>query len=153
MPIATEDTDDLLGPIDYLVVEFPANREPDGSVLVQLYDLVQRGLIRVLDLTFVQRGADGSVAAVSIEDLGLAGEVDTALFADARSGLLDDADLADAGGVLEPGRSAAVLVYENLWAAPFATALRRTGAELVASGRIPVQSILASLDALEPDPR
>ncbi|HEY5856484.1 MAG TPA: DUF6325 family protein [Aldersonia sp.] len=152
-PTAASATDDLLGPIDYLVVEFPAEREPDGSVLVELLDLVHRGLIRVLDLTFVQRGADGSVAAVSIEDLGLAGEIDTALFADAASGLLDDGDLADAGSVLQPGHSAAVLVYENSWAAPFATALRRTGADLVASGRIPVQSILASLDALEPDHR
>ncbi len=152
-PAVAGATDDLLGPIDYLVVEFPAERELDGSVLVELLDLVHRGLIRVLDLTFVQRGADGSVAAVSIEDLGIAGEVDTALFADASSGLLDDADLADAGGVLQPGHRAAILVYENRWAAPFATALRRTGADLVASGRIPVQAILATLDALEPADR
>ena len=131
----------------------PSTANPTVPCWRNCYDLVQRGLIRVLDLTFVQRGADGSVAAVSIEDLGLAGEVDTALFADASSGLLDDADLADAGGVLQPGHSAAVLVYENRWAASFAAALRRTGADLVATGRIPVQAILATLDDLEPADR
>lgn len=140
---------DEMGPIDYLVIEFPADRPPDGSALPLLVDLVDRGLIRVLDLEFVQKGADGSVTGIDIADVGLEGDFDVALFAEAFSGLLDDTDLADAGEALEPGCSAAVLIYENTWAAPLATALRRNGAQLVASGRVPTQSILSSLDALE----
>lgn len=140
---------DELGPIDYLVIEFPADRPPDGSALPLLRDLVERGIVRVLDLAFVRKGTDGSLVGIDIADLGLEGEVDVTLFAEASSGLLDDTDLHEAGAALEPGCSAAVLVYENRWAAPLATALRRGGAQLVASGRIPVQGILASLDALE----
>ena len=140
---------DEMGPIDYLVIEFPADRPPDGSALPLLVDLVERGIIRVLDLEFVQKGADGSVTGIDIADVGLEGDFDVTLFAEAYSGLLDDTDLADAGEALEPGCSAAVLIYENTWAAPLATALRRNGAQLVASGRVPVQGILASLDALE----
>jgi Family of unknown function (DUF6325) len=140
---------DELGPIDYLVVEFPADRQPDGSALPLLRDLVEKGTIRILDLAFVRRNADGSVVGVDIADVGLQGEVDVTLFAEASSGLLDRDDLDQAGSALEPGCSAAVLVYENTWAAPFATALRRNGAQLVAAGRIPVQAILATLDTLE----
>lgn len=140
---------DEMGPIDYLVIEFPADRPPDGSALPLLVDLVERGIIRVLDLEFVQKGADGSVTGIDIADVGFEGDFDVTLFAEAYSGLLDDTDLADAGEALEPGCSAAVLIYENTWAAPLATALRRNGAQLVASGRVPVQGILASLDALE----
>ena len=140
---------DELGPIDYLVVEFPADRQPDGSALPLLRDLVEKGTIRILDLAFVRRNADGSVVGVDIADVGLQGEVDVTLFAEASSGLLDGDDLHQAGSALEPGCSAAVLVYENTWAAPFATALRRNGAQLVAAGRIPVQAILATLDTLE----
>jgi Family of unknown function (DUF6325) len=137
------------GPIDYLVVEFPADRRPDGSALTILRDLVEQGTVRVLDLVFLRKEADGSVVAIDIVDVGLEGGIDSSLFAEASTGLLDLTDIADAGSVLEPGSSAALLVYENSWAAPFATALRRSGAQLVASGRIPVQGILASLDALE----
>lgn len=140
---------DEMGPIDYLVIEFPADRPPNGSALPHLVDLVERGIIRVLDLEFVQKSTDGSVTGIDIADVGLEGDLDVTLFAEAYSGLLDDTDLADAGEALEPGCSAAVLIYENTWAAPLATALRRNGAQLVASGRVPVQSILASLDALE----
>jgi hypothetical protein len=140
------DTDSELGPIDYLVVEFPADREPDGSALHHLVDLVDRGIIRVLDLGFVRRMPDGSVVGVDINDMGLTGEVDVTVFEGASSGLLDNEDFEDAGAVLEPGCSAAVLVYENTWAAPFAVALRKNGAQLVANGRIPVQALLAALD-------
>jgi hypothetical protein len=144
------DTDfDELGPIDYLVVEFPADRRPDGSALPLLIDLVERNIIRVLDLIFVRKEADGSLAGVAIEDLGLDGGVDVTLFAEAATGLIDRTDLEDAAAVLAPGCSGAILVYENCWAAPFASALRREGAQLVASGRIPVQGILAALDALD----
>jgi hypothetical protein len=142
---------DELGPVDYLVVEFPADRQPDGSALPLLHDLAARGIIRVLDLAFIRRDPDGSVVGVDIADVGLQGELDVTLFAEASSGLVDDADLEEAGAVLEPGCSAAVLVYENTWAAPFARALRRNGAQLVASGRVPVQALLATLDTLEPE--
>ncbi|HET9611700.1 MAG TPA: DUF6325 family protein [Acidimicrobiales bacterium] len=142
---------DEMGPVDYAVIEFPADRQPDGSALPLLRDLVDRGIIRVLDLAFVRREADGSIVGIDIENVGLGGEVDVTLFSEASSGLVDDADLGEAGSALEPGASAAVLVYENTWAAPFATALRRSGAQLVAGGRIPVQAILATLDALEPE--
>ena len=142
---------DEMGPVDYAVIEFPPDRQPDGSALPLLRDLVDRGIIRVLDLAFVRREADGSIVGIDIENVGLGGEVDVTLFSEASSGLVDDADLGEAGSALEPGASAAVLVYENTWAAPFATALRRSGAQLVAGGRIPVQAILATLDALEPD--
>ena len=144
------DTDfDELGPIDYLVVEFPADRRPDGSALPLLIDLVERNIIRVLDLIFVRKEADGSLAGVAIEDLGLDGGVDVTLFAEAATGLIDRTDLEDAAAVLAPGCSGAILVYENCWAAPFASALRLEGAQLVASGRIPVQGILAALDTLD----
>ncbi|MDT2009426.1 DUF1269 domain-containing protein [Rhodococcus opacus] len=136
--------------MDYLVVEFPADRQPDGSALPLLRDLVEKNIIRVLDLVFVRKEPDGSLAGIAIEDLGLGGEVDVTLFAEAASGLLDRTDLEQAAVVLEPGCAGAILVYENCWAAPFASALRREGAQLVASGRIPVQGILAALDAVDP---
>ncbi len=140
---------DELGPIDYAVVEFPAGRNPDGSALPILVDLVERGIIRVLDLVFARKDDDGSVVGLAIEDFGFDSEVDVTLFAEASSGLLDRTDLDEAAVALEPGRSGAILVYENCWAAPFATALRRQGAQLVASGRIPVQGVLSALDALD----
>ncbi|GCE39371.1 DUF1269 domain-containing protein [Rhodococcus sp. USK10] len=140
---------DVLGPIDYLVVEFPADRKPDGSALPLLIDLVDRNIIRVLDLIFVRKEPDGALSGIAIEDLGFEGGVDVTLFAEAASGLIDRTDLEEAAAVLEPGCSGAILVYENCWAAPFASALRREGAQLVASGRIPVQGILAALDALD----
>jgi hypothetical protein len=143
-------TDDLeqMGPIDYLVVEFPGSRMT-GEGLPLLVDLVERGIIRILDLVFVKKELDGSMKGMAITDLDHDGTLDLAVFEGASSGLLDEDDIADAGGVLEPGSSAGILVYENVWAAPFATALRRGGAQLVASGRIPVQALLAAIDAAE----
>jgi len=143
-------TDDLeqMGPIDYLVVEFPGSRMT-GEGLPLLVDLVDRGIIRILDFVFVKKELDGSVRGVAVADLDRDGELDLAVFEGASSGLLDQGDVADAGGVLEPGSSAGILVYENVWAAPFAAALRRGGAQLVAGGRIPVQALLAALDAAE----
>jgi hypothetical protein len=143
---------DLMGPVDYLVVEFPGNRMT-GKGLPLLLDLVDRGIIRILDFAFVTKGTDGSVAGIEITDLDADGELDVAVFEGARSGLVDDDDLAEAGSVLEPGNSAGVLVYENLWAAPLARELRRGGAQLVASGRVPVQALLASIEAAEAQSR
>ncbi|UXY25637.1 DUF6325 family protein [Streptomyces sp. HUAS TT20] len=135
-----------MGPVDYLVIEFPGNRMT-GEAFPLLVDLVERGIVRILDLTFVRKDSDGSVTGLELQDLG--DEVDLSVFAGASSGLLDQGDIEEAGNALEPGNSAAVLVYENLWAAPLARALRRGGAQLVAGGRIPVQALLASLDAVE----
>jgi Family of unknown function (DUF6325) len=137
-----------MGPIDYLVVEFPGSRMT-GEGLPLLVDLVDRGIIRILDFVFVRKELDGSVKGMAVADLDRDGRLDLAVFEGAASGLLDQDDIADAGGVLEPGSSAGILVYENVWAAPFATALRRGGGQLVASGRIPVQALLAALDAAE----
>ncbi|MFF0027043.1 DUF6325 family protein [Streptomyces avermitilis] len=139
-----------MGPIDYLVVEFPGNRMT-GEGFPLLVDLVDRGLIRILDLMFVGKEEDGSVVGLEIADLTGDGALDLAVFEGASSGLLGQDDIEEAGAALEPGSSAGILVYENLWAAPFATALRRGGAQLVASGRIPVPAILAALDATDAD--
>jgi hypothetical protein len=98
---------------------------------------------------FVKKELDGSVSGLAIADLDKDGELDLAVFEGASSGLLDQGDLDEAGGVLEPGSSAGLLVYENRWAAPFAKALRRGGGQLVAHGRIPIQAVLAALDASE----
>jgi hypothetical protein len=136
-----------MGPIDYLIVEWPG-RQPTGEALPHLVELVDRGLIRILDLAFIAKAEDGSVAALEIADLGE--EIDAfAAFEGASSGLLSDDDVAEAGNALEAGTSAALLVFENRWAAPFAAAVRRSGGQLVASGRIPVQDVLAALDAVE----
>ncbi|MCX5042523.1 DUF6325 family protein [Aldersonia sp. NBC_00410] len=142
---------DEIGPIDYLVVEFPADRPPNGSALPQLLDLVDRGIIRVLDLAFVRREPDGSLVGIDISESGMEGDLDVTLFAEASSGLLDSTDVHEAGAVLEPGCTGAVLIYENRWAAPFASALRHNGAQLVASGRVPTQGILAALESLDTD--
>ncbi|HZO07381.1 MAG TPA: DUF6325 family protein [Solirubrobacterales bacterium] len=133
-----------MGPIDYVLVEWPG-RQPTGEALPHLVDLVDRGLIRIIDLAFITKGEDGSVAMVEIADLG----DEVAVFEGVSSGLLHDDDIEQAGEALEPGTSAALLVYENAWAAPFAGAVRRSGGQLVASGRIPAEDFLAALDAAE----
>ena len=135
------------GPIDYLLVEW-AGKQPEGEIAPYLVDLVDRGLIRILDLVFLAKGDDGTIAAMEITDVG--GEVaELAIFEGASSGLLDDEDIDEAGSALEPGTSAALLVYENTWAGPFAAAVRRSGGQLVASGRIPINDVLAALDTVE----
>lgn len=140
-----------MGPVDYLVIEFP-ECHPVGENLPMLVDLADRGIIRILDLALVKREFDGSVSVLALADADGDGEWDFSVFEGAASGLLGDDDVEDAAQALEAGRSAAVLVYENRWAAPLAVALRRSGAQLVSSGRIPIQAILASLDATEAGP-
>jgi uncharacterized protein DUF6325 len=135
------------GPIDYLLVEWPG-RQPNGEAAPYLVDLVERGLIRILDLTFIAKDEDGSVAGLELSDLG-DGAAELSVFEGASSGLLSDDDVNEAAAALEPGTSAALLVYENSWAGPFAAAVRRSGGQLVASGRIPAEDILAALDAAE----
>lgn len=136
-----------MGPIDYLLVEWPG-RQPNGEVAPHLIDLVERGLIRIIDLALIAKDEDGTVAGIEIEDLGDGG-AELSVFEGASSGLISDDDLGEAGAALEPGTSAALLVFENTWAAPFAAAVRRSGGQLVASGRIPVEAIEAALDAAE----
>ncbi|MEO8519033.1 MAG: DUF6325 family protein [Dermatophilaceae bacterium] len=139
---------DQMGPIDYLVVEFPGNRM-NGKMFPRLLELVDAGLVRILDLAFIRKEADGSVAGLKLSDIDGDGELDLSVFEGASSGLLGEDDLRESGGALEPDSSAAILVYENVWAAPLAREVRRSGGQLVASGRIPVQAVLAALDAAD----
>ena len=138
-----------MGPVDYLVIEFP-ECHPVGENLPLLVDLADSGIIRILDLALVKREFDGSMSLLALADVDADGEWDFTVFEGVSSGLLGEDDVDEAAQILEPGRSAAILVYENRWAAPLAVALRRSGAQLVSSGRIPVQAILAALDQTEP---
>ena len=142
-----QDRYEEMGPIDYIVIEWPG-RQPTGDVAPMIVELADRGMIRILDVAFLIKDVEGQIATIEAGDFGEDG--DFAEFEGAGTGLLGEEDLNEAAAALNPGTSAAVLVWENRWAAPVATALRRSGAQLVASGRIPVQAILASLDAAEP---
>jgi hypothetical protein len=136
-----------MGPVDYVLIEWPHPR-PTGEIASIVVDLVDRGVIRVLDLAFMAKDEDGAVTALEIADIGE--EVkELKVFEGASSGLVSDEDVIEAGSALEPGSAGALLVFENSWAAPFAIAVRRSGGQLVANGRIPVQSVVAALDALE----
>lgn len=136
-----------MGPIDWILVEFSG--PPTGAAAPHLLDLVERGLIRILDLVLVNKDADGTLTVLELADVDGDGELDLTVFEGVRSGLLGEDDVAEAGEAMEPGTSGVFLLYENLWAAPFAVAVRQAGGQLVASGRIPVQSIVAALDDLE----
>jgi Family of unknown function (DUF6325) len=138
-----------MGPVDYLVIEFP-ECHPLGENLPLLVDLADEGIIRILDLALVKREFDGSMSLLALADVDADGEWDFTVFEGVSTGLLDDDAVDEAVQILEPGRAGAILIYENRWAAPLATALRRSGAQLVSSGRIPVQAILAALDETEP---
>lgn len=140
---------DEMGPVDYLVVGYPQHKMT-GEAFTILLDLVDRGIIRILDLAFVRKDEDGTVTSTSMVDLERMQMLELALFEGASSGLLDDSDLEEAGNALEPGEAAGILVYENVWAAPFAAALRRSGGQLVASGHIPLHEVVSALDATEP---
>jgi hypothetical protein len=132
-----------MGPIDYIVVEYPEHK-PTGEAFEELLKLVESGIVRLLDLAFVRKQDDGSVLALSFQDV--AGEApEIAVYEGASSGLLGQSDFDEVGNALEPNAAAAILVWENTWAAPFAAAVRRSGGQLVASGRIPVQAVLAEL--------
>lgn len=139
-----------MGPVDYLVIAFPDNTRLNGEGFSLLVDLVDRGIVRILDLVFVRKDLDGSVVAVEVADLDGDGQLDLAVLEGASSGLVGQDELDDAAAVLDPGSAAAILIYENVWAAPLARALRRGGGQLVAGGRIPIQALLAALDATEP---
>jgi hypothetical protein len=142
--------DEVMGPISYLIVQFPGNKMT-GEGLPILVDLVDRGLVRILDLVFITRGDDGSTAVLELNDLDRDDnvEVDLAVFDGASSGLIGESDIAEAANAIEPGSSAGVLLFENRWATGFVQALRRGGAELVAAGYIPQDDLLAALEATE----
>ena len=137
-----------VGPIDYLVVEFPGAKLT-GEALTELIRLAEAGIIRVLDLRVAIVEEDGSFTAVAITDIDGDGELDLAVFEGVESGLLGDDDLAESAALVGSGDAVAVLVYENTWAGPFVSALRRQGAEVIAGGRIPADEVAAALDALE----
>ena len=145
------DTDvDELGPVDYVVVEFPADKADfSGEMATELSALIDRDVVRVLDLVLLKKELDGTVEGFETHDFGdtdLSGlrelETDLAL-------LLAEEDVEAIGAALEPGSVAAVLVWENVWAAPFGSAVRRSGGQLVASGRIPIQALAAAIEADE----
>lgn len=136
-----------MGPVDYLVVEWP-DRQPTGEAIPHLIDLVDRGLIHILDLAFIEKDGDGNIREIAMVDVGESAP-EYAVFEGVSTGIIGDDDIAEAASAIEPGTAAALLIYENTWAAPFAKALRKGGAQLVASGRIPIQSILQSLEATE----
>lgn len=142
------DQDDAMGPISYLIVEFPGNKMT-GAGFAALVDLVDRGIIRILDLEFVTCADDGSVAALQLSDLDADGQLDLAVFAGASSGLLDQSDFDDAANALTPGASAGILIFENRWAIDFVAGMRSGGGELVAAGYIPLTTIAESLDATD----
>jgi hypothetical protein len=148
------DTDvDELGPVDYLVVEFPADKANfSGEMAAELSALVERGLVRVLDLLFLKKDLDGSVEGFESHEFD-AGDVGELRALEGELAMLLAAEDVEAiGAALEPGSVAGVLVWENAWAAPFGSAVRRSGGQLVASGRIPIQALAAAVEADEATP-
>lgn len=137
---------DELGPVDYVVVEFPAGASNfTGEMAAELRALVDAGIIRVIDALILTKDADGGVEAVELSDAGELGEleqIETQL-----AELLAAEDVAHLAAAMDPGSTAGVLIWENLWAAPFAAAARRSGGQLIANGRIPIQAIIASIEA------
>jgi len=145
--LAAQSTDlDSLGPVDYIVVEFPAGASNfTGEMADELIALVEAGTIRVIDVLILTKNEDGTVDAMElseIEQLGPLQAVEAQL-----AELLAEEDVAHLAAAMDPGSTAGVLIWENLWAAPFASAARRAGGQLIANGRIPIQAIIASIEA------
>ena len=139
---------DELGPVDFVVVEFPAGKSTfTGEMADELIALVDAGTIRVIDVLILVKNEDGSVEAMELSDLEELGELQ-AIEAQLAELLAED-DVINLAAAMEPGSTAGVLIYENLWAAPFAAAARRSGGQLIANGRIPIQAIIASIEADE----
>jgi hypothetical protein len=137
-----------VGPIDYIALEFP-QAKVTGEGMEILLDLVDRGIIRILDMRVVLRDPDGTYKGIAVADLNADGALDLAIFQGIESGLLDDDDVRAAAELIEPGNAVGLLVYENTWAGPFVSAMRKVGAEVVASGRIPADDVIAALERLE----
>lgn len=141
--------DDALGPIDIAVIAYPAGAPMTGEAVPLLIDLVDRGIIRVLDAMFVRKDEDGTFSGFDASGLTDKGVGDFVAFEGASSGLLGDEDAAQVADELEPGSAAAMIVYENRWAAPFIAAVRRNGGVPLAFERIPAQDVIDALDAIE----
>jgi Family of unknown function (DUF6325) len=137
---------DELGPVDWIVVEFPGTKL-NGTIAPILADYVERGLIRILDLLFLKKDEDGGFEAFEATDLDDSELGELRALETAMAMVLSEQDVTDLAETIEPGSSAAVLVWENLWAAPFGTAVRQAGGQLVASGRIPIQAVIAAVEA------
>lgn len=135
------------GPIDFVLVEFESDKL-DGSAGAALLDLMDQGIIQVYDIVIIQKADDGSVTGIDIADLGSAAGAFIA-FDGARSGLLSDQDLVEAGEAMNAGTTAAAIVYENTWARPFVAAAAKAGGQMIASVRIPAADVIAALDALD----
>jgi len=138
-----------LGPVDIVVIGYPADAPMRGDAAPLLLDLVERGIIRVLDVMFITKQADGTFSGFDARDLTAESVGDFAIFEGASSGLLGDEDLTAAAEEIEPGTSAVMIVYENRWAAPFVAAVRRNGGHLVGTARVGVEDLVAALDAAE----
>ncbi|MBV9193663.1 MAG: hypothetical protein JO168_05915 [Solirubrobacterales bacterium] len=138
----------ILGPIDYLAVEWPG-RHVTGEGFRLLMDLVDRDIVRVLDLMFIEKDVDGAVSKVDVTEVEHSNALDQRLWG-LSSGLLDQSDIDEVAAAIEPGSLAGILVYENVWAVPMWTALDRSSARLVGAGRIGTDDLLAALDAPEP---
>ena len=139
---------DVAGPIDFLILEFPGDRL-NGEAGAALFDLVDAGIVRVLDLLIVTKDSDGTVAGIDIQDLDADHLGSFAVFVGAQSGMITEDDVNEAGNALEPGTVAALLIYENTWAIPFVAAARSAGGQVVAAARIPADVVIAALDAIE----
>ncbi len=137
---------DELGPVDYLVIEFPGSKF-NGEIAPTLVELVDRGIIRILDLVMIRKDADGSYDAGELSDVSDDEAGDLLQIEQEIAEILSAEDVANAAEAMEPGSTAGLLVYENCWAAPFASAVRHSGGQLVASGRIPIQALIASFEA------
>ena len=144
--MTTTDTEQAYGPIDFILIEFPSDQR-QSEAADALFALVEAGTVRLLDLVVVRKYADGAVEVLDLDTL--AGELSFTRFAGARSGLLGPDDIAQAGEAIEHGSMAALIIFENSWAAPFVAAVRSGGGELVASMRIPASDVMDALDALE----
>ena len=138
-----------LGPIDIAVIGYPPGSPMTGEAMPLLIDLVERGIVRVLDVLFVMKDENGDVIGFEAKDLDDKGVGEFAVFEGASSGLLGEHDIAETGEVLDPGSAAVLIVYENRWAAPFIAAVRRNGGIPLAFERIPAAQVVEALDALE----
>jgi Family of unknown function (DUF6325) len=137
------------GPIDVIVIGYPPGAPMTGEAVPKFLELVDRGIIRVLDARFVRKDADGTYSGFDLADLDKDTAGDLTVFAGATTGLLDDDDVTLAAAAIEPGSAALMIVYENRWAGPFIAAVRRNGGVLIANQRIGVQDLVAALDAAE----
>ena len=140
---------DELGPVDLVVIAYPADAPMSGEAIPLILNLVDQGIIRILDVLFVMENEDGTYSGFEAQDLDSKGVGDLTLFEGASSGLLGDDDVATAGEALDPGSAAVMIVYENLWAAPVVSAIRRNGGVVIDNQRISAQELLDALDAVD----